>query len=141
MSYSIEKFVLHEHDAQTAGLHYDLRITIPNRDTLASFALPKHEVPRKPGDKLLAVRTNDHGRMWLNIDHMIIPKGDYGEGVVKTAQRGVCEIEGWSNNYITFHIKADDKDLLNGRYALIKFKGSKNGDRDNLWIFLKTRQQ
>ena len=141
MSFSTEKFVLHEHDAKTANLHYDLRISIPNRDTLASFALPKAQLPEKPGDKLLAVRTHDHGRMWLNIDHMVIPKGDYGEGVVKKIQSGVCEIEGWSNNYITFVIKGDDKDLLNGRYALIKFRGSKSGDRDNLWIFLKTRQQ
>lgn len=139
--FSLEKFAIYEHDAHTAGKHFDLRITIPHRDTVASFALPKARVPEKPGDKLLAVRTHDHGRAWIAMDHMVIAKGQYGEGVSTVIQRGVCEIQGWSNNYITFVIKGDKKDLLNGRYALIKFQGNKSGDRDNLWIFLKTRQQ
>lgn len=141
MSYSVEKYVLHKHDAKTSGLHYDLRVSIPNRDLLASFALPKAKIPQKPGEKVLAVRTNDHGRYWLNIENMTIPKGEYGEGEITTLQRGVCEIEGWSNNHITFRIKGDTKDLLNGRYALIKFRGTKSGDRNNLWILLKTKEQ
>lgn len=137
-----ERFILHEHNAKTAGLHYDLRIKIPNRELLASFALPKAKIPQNPGEKVLAVRTNDHGLYFLNVDHMIIPPGDYGEGEIKSVQKGICEIEGWGKEHITFIIKGEkNTPYFNGRFALIKFKGKKNSDRDNLWVLVKTKKQ
>lgn len=140
--YSLEKFILHKHDAKTAGLHWDFRVSIPNRDLLASFAIPKARIPQKPGDKVLLVRTSDHGRYWLNIENMTIPDGEYGAGEITTLQKGVCEIEGWSNNHITFVIHGDKNiEYFNGRYALIKFKGSKTHDRENLWVLVKTKKQ
>ncbi len=140
--FAIEKFILHQHDAKTAGLHYDLRISIPNRDSLASFAIPKHKIPQKPGEKVLAVKGNDHGRVWLNIEDMTIPEGEYGAGVISTIQKGIVEIEGWSPNHITMRINGHStKEGLNGRYALIRFSGSKSGDRNNLWILVKTKTQ
>lgn len=140
--YSTERFVIHEHDANTAGLHYDLRISIPNRDSLASFAIPKHKIPQKEGDKVLAVKTHDHGRIWLSIDNMTIPEGQYGAGSINIFQAGVCQIEGWSYSHITFRVNGSSvKEGLDGRYALIKFRGGKSGDRDNLWVLLKTKTQ
>lgn len=140
--FSIERFILHEHNAKIAKLHYDFRVSIPGRDLLASFAIPKCVIPKNPGDKVLAVRGNDHGRYFLNIDHMVIPPGDYGEGIMKKIQGGIVEIEGWSNTHITFVIHGDkNTEYFNGRYALIKFKGSKTHDRENLWVLVKTKKQ
>lgn len=139
--YSLEQFIIHQHDAKQAGLHFDLRISIPNRDLLASFALPKMRIPQSPGDKVLAVRTNDHGRYWINVDKMDIPDGEYGAGKITTFDKGRIEIEGWSKDHITFQIRSSVKDSFNGRYALIKFKGGKTHDRDNLWVLVKTKKQ
>lgn len=139
--YSIEPFVIHSHNADTAGLHFDLRVQIPNRSSLASFALPKHKIPQNPGEKVLAVRGADHGKMWLYVDNLEIPKGNYGAGTIEIFQTGKCEIEGWSNNHITFRVKGTVKDGLDGRFALIRFRGSKTSDRNNLWILIKTKEQ
>ena len=139
--YSYEKYVLHKHSANTAGLHWDLRISIPNRDLLASFAIPKAKIPKIPGEKVLCVKTSDHGRYWLNIENMTIPDGEYGAGEISTISKGVCEIEGWSSSHITFYIHSDVKESFHGRYALIKFAGKKTHDRENLWVLVKTKKQ
>lgn len=139
--FAIERYILHKHDAKTAGLHLDFRVSIPSRDSLASFAIPKAKIPQNPGDKCLCVRGSDHGRVWLNIEDMTIPDGDYGAGKISTISKGICEIEGWSNNHITFRINSDIKESFSGRYALIRFSGSKSGDRNNLWILVKTKTQ
>lgn len=140
--YSTEKFIIHTHLAKKAGPHIDLRIGIPNRDSLASFALPKSKIPQNPGEKVLAVRGADHGRVWANIDNMEIPDGDYGAGTISTMQKGTCQIEGWSHSHITFRVNGSSvKGGLDGRYALIRFRGSKSGDRNNLWVLLKTKVQ
>ena len=131
----LEKFILHKHVSKTAGLHYDLRISIPNSDLLASFAIPKARVPKFPGEKVLCVKTSDHGRYWLNIENMTIPDGEYGAGEITNLQRNVCDIERWYANYITFIVPNDvNNEYFNGRYSLIRFKGS---DRENLWILVK----
>jgi hypothetical protein len=140
--FAIERFILHEHNAKQAGLHLDFRISQPGRDLLASYALPKAIIPKNPGDKVLAVRGNDHGRYFLNIEKMEIPDGDYGAGFMKKVQGGTVEVEGWSNNHITFIIHGDkNTEYFNGRYALIKFAGKKTHDRENLWVLVKTKKQ
>lgn len=138
--YSTEQFVLHKHEAKTAGDHYDFRISIPNRSMLASFAIPKMNIPTKPGDKSLLIRTSDHGRMWLFFKGEI-PEGQYGAGTISIIQSGSVDIEGWSTKHITFVINDEKSKYFNGRYALIKFKGSKSSDKNNLWILVKTKKQ
>lgn len=132
------KYVLQEHDALKAGLHYDLRIQIPKQRVLASWALPKHKLPINIGERVLAVRTNDHSHVWLYTDEMKIPVGNYGAGTIKTIEKGNFEVEGWSDRYITFNCK--DK-LINGRFALIKFDGKKKNDEMNLWMFIKIKEK
>lgn len=140
--YFLSSFVLHKHIAKTAGPHIDFRLQIPNRDLLASFAIPKSVIPKKPGDKVLAVRGSDHGHYWLHVENMEIPDGSYGAGSISTLQRGKAEIEGWSSSHITFVIHGDkNTEYFNGRYALIKFAGKKTHDRENLWVLVKTKKQ
>jgi len=135
--YSIQPYVIHVHDALKAGQHWDLRIQIPNKRLLASWAIPRAVFPKNPGDKVLAVKVNDHGRYWLYMDNQTIPKGEYGAGTIKILQKGNAEIEGWSNNHITFRIRGR---VVNGRYVLIKFK-PRPGEKEDTWYLVKTKRQ
>lgn len=138
--YFLSKYVLQVHDAHLAGNHYDLRIQIPNKKLMASWAIPKAHIPKVIGEKVLAIRTMDHGLHWYSIDEMDIEDGAYGAGHIKTIQKGNAEIEGWSETYITFTVSSGD--TLNGRYALIKFKGVKRTDKkDNLFILIKLNKK
>jgi bifunctional non-homologous end joining protein LigD len=138
MAYSIVSYVIHEHKADRAGIHWDFRMQIPNKNLLASFALPKSQFPKKPGDKVLAVRTNDHGRYWLYMNNTTIPKGEYGAGTIKIIQDGKAEILGWSNTHITFKIKGRK---VSGRYSLIKFKPKRAEGNVDTWFLVKTKKQ
>ncbi|MEW6059433.1 MAG: non-homologous end-joining DNA ligase, partial [Actinomycetota bacterium] len=65
-------FVIHKHRA--TRLHYDLRL---ERDgALPSWAVPRG-LPTQPGDKRLAVRTEDHPLEYRGFQGTI-PKGNYG---------------------------------------------------------------
>lgn len=135
----IVKFVLQKHDAVRAGLHLDLRIQPPGKRVLYSFALPKAKVPKIPGERALAVRTNDHSHMYLYVDHLEIPKGNYGHGTINTIQKGNLRIQGWSDRFITFY--SDEGEYLKGRYALLKFQGKHTKDENNLWVLIKLKDE
>ena len=136
--YSIVPYVIHEHDADKAGKHFDLRLKIPNKNLLESWALPKAKFPSKPGEKVLAIQGSPHGRYWLYMDNLDIPEGEYGAGHIKIVQKGLCSIEGWNNDkYITFNIKGQ---IANGRFSLIKIKDKENR-QENLWILVKNKDQ
>ncbi len=136
----IVKYIIHKHDAYRAGLHYDLRIEIPDKRLVASWALPKAKVPENIGEKVLAVRTNDHGHYFLYIDHLEIPRGQLGGGYMDSIQKGRMIVEGWGNDYITFQIPSGP--IMHGRFALIRFKkdSSKKEDK-NMWILTKIKDK
>jgi hypothetical protein len=98
-------FVIQEHDANRAGLHWDLRfeclqwqsaetykerqqgitpkvtnIADVNR-VLRSFCLPKHKLPNI-GERILAIPVEDHAWEYRNFEGTI-PNGSYGYGSVK----------------------------------------------------------
>jgi len=134
MSFTVP-YVIHKHDADRAGSHYDLRIKIPKKRLLASFALPKLKFPKDSTEKVLAIRTNDHGRYWMYYQGEI-PKGEYGAGKISIVQKGQAEIFGWNSKHITFSIEGP---IATGRFSLIKFKGKR--DNANTWILIKTKEQ
>ena len=109
---TFRNFVLHLHEAKRAGRHYDLRIQYPNKNKLASWALPKAEVPKTTKDRFLAVQTFDHDIEWLNKQGEI-PQGEYGAGTVKIVQKGQCEIVRWTKDTITFIVRSGKP--LNGK--------------------------
>ena len=133
----ILQYIIHEHNAYRAGLHYDFRVEIPGKRIIASWALPKASVPKNIGEKVLAVRTNDHGHYFLYIDYLEIPKGQLGGGHMKSIQKGRLILEGWSNDYITFQVPTGA--VMQGRYALIRFKKEK--EKENLWILTKIKEK
>lgn len=140
--YAEVKYVIHKHDAKKAGEHFDLRIEIPygpNKGKLASFAIPKAKFP-DDNEKLLAIRTPDHSRSWLTINGtFVIDPGEYGEGVITVFQKGKMNLDGFSDKYITFTIEHGEH--INGRFSLIKFRGNKANDKQNLWILMRVKQK
>lgn len=128
-------YVLHEHQADKAGFHCDFRIQYPKKSVLASFAIPRCNIPIKIHEKRLVIKTEDHGRYWLYFEGRI-PEGEYGAGTVKIIQKGKAEVLGWSDSHIT--IKLSGK-KLSGKYTLVKFKTKDN--KSDTWLFIKGKDE
>lgn len=107
------KFVVIEHRAKKAGLHYDLRFKKPTGKKWASFAVPKG-IPLKVGQKVLAIRTNDHSEKDATFTGSL-EKG-YGAGIFKRHDGGSCIIEKFSDNHIAVNFKGSK---MKGLYHLV----------------------
>lgn len=84
------KFIVVEHHAQRARLHWDLRFEMPDRNGIwYSFAVRKG-VPLQPGKRVLAVRTHDHTTQ----EALYLGKIEtgYGAGTLKKWDDGQCII-------------------------------------------------
>ena len=111
-------FVIQEHDAEQAGLHWDLRFeTTGETDTydskrpetneprgtgervLRSFVIPKHRLP-EIDEKLLVIQTEDHPWDYRNFDGHI--EQGYGKGPVKLLFCGEVEIRVFRPTKIEF---------------------------------------
>lgn len=108
------KFIIVEHHATKARLHWDLRFRIPNSKNWISFAVRKG-VPTQPGKRVLAVRTHDHSEqeaLFLGK----IPEGEYGAGVLKKWDDGDCIIHKFKPGHITVEFKGRK---IKGIYHLV----------------------
>jgi bifunctional non-homologous end joining protein LigD len=119
-------FVVQEHHARR--LHYDLRLE--RLGVLKSWAVPKG-VPERPGDKRLAVETEDHPLGYSEFEGTI-PQGQYGAGTVKIWDKGSYSLLAWDKDKIEFTLKGE---RLDGRFVLARFK--KAGPRQ--WLLIKAR--
>ena len=82
---------------------------------LASWAVPKG-LPTKPGARRLAVHVEDHPLEYGGFQG-VIPKGQYGGGVVDIYDAGTYEIESeHDDGRITFRLHGD---RLEGRWSLV----------------------
>jgi len=91
-------FVIHKHRA--TRLHYDVRL---ERDgALPSWAVPKG-LPLIPGEKRLAVRTEDHPLEYGTFEG-VIPKGHYGAGRVWIFDSGTYDLIEWSEKKVSFRL-------------------------------------
>jgi bifunctional non-homologous end joining protein LigD len=106
-----DSFVIQKHDA--TRLHYDLRL---ERDgVLVSWAVPRG-LPLRPGDKRLAVHTEDHPLEYGGFEGWI-PKGHYGAGEVRIFDRGTYEAPEWKDDKVTFRLEGTRH---RGEYHLVK---------------------
>lgn len=115
-------------------LHYDFRLELDG--VLKSWAVTRGP-SLDPAQKRLAVRTEDHPIDYATFEG-IIPQGHYGAGTVMLWDRGGWEPigdphEGLAKGKLVFRLFGE---RLKGRWALVRFKGQKKGDREN-WLLIK----
>ncbi|MGH2760809.1 MAG: non-homologous end-joining DNA ligase [Actinomycetota bacterium] len=106
-----DRFVIQKHAARR--LHYDLRL---ERDgVLASWAVPRG-LPTVPGERRLAVRTEDHPLEYLDFEAWI-PSGEYGAGEMRIFDRGTYEALEWEPRKMTVRLHGE---RVRGEYHLVK---------------------
>jgi bifunctional non-homologous end joining protein LigD len=122
---SSRSFVVQEHLARRH--HFDLRL---ERDgVLKSWAIPKG-LPEKLGDRRLAVQTEDHPLEYGSFEG-VIPRGQYGSGMVNIWDRGFHTPILWSDEKIEF-LAAGRR--LSGRYVLVRMK---KATEEKDWLLMK----
>jgi bifunctional non-homologous end joining protein LigD len=105
------RFVIQKHAA--TRLHYDLRLE--REGVLLSWAVPKG-LPTAPGERRLAVRTEDHPLEYLDFEAWI-PDGNYGAGEMRIFDRGTYEAPEWEPKKMTVRLNGE---RLRGEYHLVK---------------------
>jgi len=104
-------YVVQEHRSRRT--HWDLRL---ERDgALVSWAVPKG-VPTEPGDRRLAVQTEDHPLEYGGFQG-VIPRGQYGAGTVETWDRGFYVTVKWLEDKVEVVLAGQ---RLRGRYELVQ---------------------
>ncbi|MEZ0346369.1 MAG: DNA polymerase ligase N-terminal domain-containing protein [Infirmifilum sp.] len=115
------RFVVHEHDARRAGLHYDLRIEMDG--VLKDWAFRKAP-PLEPGVKRYGLQQEDHDLSWLGFEGEI--KEGYGAGTMKIWDKGEYELLESDDDKLVLRFHGEK---LRGRYILLRFKEG--------WLFFK----
>ena len=123
-----ESFVIQQHHA--TALHHDVRLEMLNGDTpvLVSWAVPKG-LPRRRGDRHLAIRTEDHPMGYASFSGTI-PQQEYGGGEVRIFDEGSYQMEDRSEDRITFRLHGH---RLQGVWHLVS-TGTENGKEQ--WLAL-----
>jgi len=116
-------YVIQEHHAEKAGLHYDLRLQV--NDVLFSWVIKKDPII-DIGTTRLAIRQPDHALSWATFKGRI--KEGYGKGLVKIYDKGHYMPLKLSKGKMLFEIHGKK---LKGIYSLSKGKDDKN------WFFKK----
>jgi hypothetical protein len=152
------KFVIHDHYAERAGRHFDLRLEFPVTSLQKSLGKYTHKrpgtkepvktYPDKPGTvyrsfaekkhaiptaetKYFVVETEDHPIEYGSF-HGVIPEG-YGAGKVKIFDKGtyeILEVEGDKKYVLDFH-----GSKIKGSFALIKY------NQGYLWVKSRTKKE
>lgn len=132
------RFVVQIHDARR--MHFDFRLQVDG--VLKSWSVPKGP-SADPGDKRLAVPTEDHPLEYEEFEG-VIPKGEYGGGTVIVWDHGWYEPlshdrrgrpvgfeESLAAGHATFRLHGAK---LHGEYALTRFRGR---DGDDAWLLVR----
>ncbi|GJE52898.1 Multifunctional non-homologous end joining protein LigD [Methylobacterium tardum] len=130
------RFVVQKHDA--TRLHYDLRLEIDG--VLKSWAVTRGP-SLVPGDKRLAVQTEDHPIDYLRWEGAI-PKGQYGGGTMIVWDTGHWDpvgdlAAGLAKGHVEFALHGD---RLKGRWHLVRMKG-RGSERKEPWLLLKAEDE
>jgi len=120
------RFVVQEHYARSH--HFDFRL---ERDgVLKSWAVPRG-MPAAPGEKRLAVETEDHPLEYATFEGEI-PEGEPGAGTVSLWDSGSLRVLLWGEERIEVVLEGA---RLQGKYVLFRFR--KAGERD--WLLLRAK--
>lgn len=139
-------FVVQIHDARR--MHFDFRLEVDG--VLKSWAVPKGP-STDPGDKRLAVPTEDHPLAYRDFEG-VIARGEYGAGTVMVWDQGTYRStshdrkgrplpfdEALDHGHATFELRGDK---LHGRYALtrIRSREERDGapDAPPMWLLVRT---
>ena len=128
---SPRSFVVQQHAARR--MHWDLRLEIDG--VLVSWAVPKGP-SLDPGEKRLAVRTEDHPLEYARFEG-VIPEGNYGSGAMIVWDSGAWRTA--KGEPPAKGLEAGKLDLLleghklRGRFALVRTRSE--GGRD--WLLLR----
>ncbi|MGW1054975.1 DNA polymerase ligase N-terminal domain-containing protein [Streptomyces sp. NPDC002521] len=133
------RFVVQIHDARR--MHFDFRLQVD--DVLKSWSVPKGP-STDPGDKRLAVPTEDHPLEYEDFEG-VVPKGEYGGGTVIVWDRGTYEplshdragrpvefAESLERGQATFRLHGTK---LHGEYALTRFRSG--ADEEEAWLLIR----
>lgn len=123
------QFVVMEHHAARAGVHFDLRFRMPGSMKWASFAVRKG-IPLEPGIKVLAVRTTDHTEREALFTGNI--RTGYGAGKLIKWDSGFCEVEKYSKEKIILTFRGKK---VKGLYYLIQVGSDKNSNQPTYLLF------
>lgn len=109
-----DQFVIQQHHA--TRLHHDVRLEMISGDTpvLVSWAVPKG-LPRRRGDRHLAIRTPDHP-MEFGTFSGSIPEDEYGGGEVRIFDHGEYQLVDRDEERLTFRL---DGERLTGIWHLV----------------------
>lgn len=129
-SESRRSFVVQKHAARR--LHFDFRLELDG--VLLSWAIPKGP-SLSPGDKRLAVQTEDHPIDYRNFEGTI-PEGQYGGGAVIVWDRGTWTPssdphEGMKKGHLEFELHGDK---LHGGYHLVR---TRSNAKKPQWLLIK----
>ena len=132
-SESARTFMVQKHDA--TRLHWDFRLEVDG--VLKSWAVTRGP-SLDPGEKRLAVRTEDHPMSYATFEGTI-PKGEYGGGTVMLWDRGTwAPVPGKSatdldKGHLHFTL---DGERMKGEWLLIRLKPRGQEKREN-WLLRK----
>jgi bifunctional non-homologous end joining protein LigD len=131
------RFTVQRHRA--TALHYDFRLEIDG--VLVSWAVPKGPT-LDPGERRLAMRTEDHPIEYLPFEG-VIPEKQYGAGDVIVWDWGVFEPEAETPNPGGAIRKGELKfvlhgERLRGRYTIVRTDSNDGRER---WLLLKKRDE
>jgi len=130
-------FVVQRHHA--SHLHYDFRLELDG--VLKSWAVPKGP-SLNPKDKRLAMMVEDHPYDYKSFEG-IIPKGNYGAGVVNIFDEGTYEAIDEKKDSLQKGLQSGNLKIilhgkkLKGEFALVRMKDSEQ----NAWLLIKHRDK
>lgn len=133
-----QAYLIQKHEAR--NLHFDFRLE--HDGVLKSWAIPRGP-SMDPGDKRLAVRTEDHPIEYGGFEGSI-PKGQYGGGTVMLWDVGTWEPledpnEGLKEGKLKFVVHGK---RLHGGFALVRLRsdtGRKQGKEN--WLLIKEKDE
>lgn len=122
-------FVIQQHQALRAGLHYDLRL---GKDgVLKSWATRKiPELISNEVKKIILFKTPDHDASWAFFKGTIAE--GYGKGKVKIWDKGTYREIYWSDDHITVEFNGSK---IKGKFTFILYKAGK----ESQWLMFKSK--